>query len=202
MRPRRFRILALVPGLALALWVTVPAMFHLAGTTHAQSDVILNLDVPSAGTTVGIGDRLSIGGWAVDRSGNRSSVDPLTSRPTVEVRAFLDGPPGVGRYIGTAQSGTPRADVARTFGQPEWTNSGFSMVWTPESSHGAHTLYIYAISSAGATATASVAVTVQPRARNCSFIFPCIVARTSDGWDLDYGGPGIFHDRFDEPTMR
>lgn len=192
----RLYIWAVVPAVALALWGSAPAISEWADVSHAQAGVMLTVDKPTDGTAVAIGDRLSIGGWAVDPSGGGSAMDPLGSRPAVEVRMYLDGPPNVGRYVGTALSGTPRPDVGNVFGRPEWTSSGFSLDWIPEGPAGDHTLYIQAVSSGGATATASVAVTVRPLARSCSFLSPCVVGRSWYGWLVDTGGPGLFIDRY------
>jgi hypothetical protein len=190
---------AAAAGILFALWAGTGAVPGWRGVSHAQSEVILNVDVPSAGTAVSVGDKLFIGGWAVDPSERRSAVDPLVRWVPVEVRAYLDGPPSVGTYVGMAQSGTLRPDVANAFGRPEWANSGFALDWVPQrGSAGVHTLYVQAVSSSGGTAMANVVVTIRPGvARNCSIFAPCIVGRTSDAWELDVGGPGIVIERFD-----
>src|SRR4051812_34146527 len=35
----------------------------------------------------------------------------------------------------------------------------------------------------------------QSATSNCSFSAPCVIERSSSGWELDYGGPGRYFDR-------
>jgi hypothetical protein len=55
-----------------------------------------------------------------------------------------------------------------------------------------------------AGASASAAAQVQPSSSSrtridltatCSLSSPCMMGRTSDGWELDYGGPGLYFER-------
>jgi hypothetical protein len=88
---------------------------------------------------------LFVTGWAAmpDTAGTGiSSVD-----------VYLGGTPSQGgTLLGTATYGLPRPDVAEAFGNPEWTNSGFTFTWTPQNmSSSTQTLAIVAHSSMGDT---------------------------------------------------
>jgi hypothetical protein len=95
-----------------------------------------------------------IGGWVIDPRGTGSGI--------TEVDVFLDGQPGTGTFVGAAEYGLPRADVSGFYQQPEWTNSGFNLEWTPRSvSPGQHTLAIVAHSSIGDSTVAEVPITIR-----------------------------------------
>jgi hypothetical protein len=81
-------------------------------------------------------------GWAIDRAATGSG-------PGIEmVQIYLDGPSGVGSYLGTARYGLPRPDVAALYGSPRFSNSGWTLTWQPSAfSTGPHTLYVYAYSA-------------------------------------------------------
>jgi hypothetical protein len=54
------------------------------------------------------------------------------------------------------------------------------------------------VTSSSSTLAAETAPNLAPSrsmASNCSFSSPCMVERTSAGWELDYGGPALYFDR-------
>lgn len=86
------------------------------------------------------GDQVRFGGWAVDR---KAPSDTGISR----VDLYLDGPTGVGSFLGTATYGEGRPDVARSLGRADFERSGWTLSWSPRGIPGGfHEVYAYAFS--------------------------------------------------------
>src|SRR5207248_4628178 len=73
-------------------------------------------------------------GWAVDLDGPDSGVDA--------VNVYLDGDMNNGAFLGAANYGEERLDVAAQLGQPRFGLSGYSL--QVEIPAGSHTLYVQA----------------------------------------------------------
>ncbi|HZT05574.1 MAG TPA: Ig-like domain-containing protein [Chloroflexota bacterium] len=122
-------------------------------TMTPPTDPVVSIDTVNDGETISNGEPMTIGGWAVDPRGVGTSI--------TAVDVFLDGGPGSGRYLGAADYGTTRPDVAGIFQHPDWTASGFAFEWTPRGIRaGDHTLVIVAQSAFGAPVTTEVSVKV------------------------------------------
>lgn len=163
------------------------------GVALAQgSTAKVSIDAPAQGSVLGAGLPVFIGGWAADPSGLGTGVNG--------VDVYLDGPPGTGRLLGSAEYGFRRPDVANVFGKQALTNSGFHYVWVPRGvPAGEHTVYVAARTQAGTVVVESIGVTVLSTSeRGCSFIFPCYIQRSSIAWEIDTGGPGTRFDYFPE----
>ncbi|MEA2638789.1 MAG: hypothetical protein QOF51_183 [Chloroflexota bacterium] len=136
---------------------TVPSgrhLFYIYVTTNcgpAYATIAANvqppffsIDSPAAGATISNGQQIDIAGW-VDGS---------------QVNATLDGPPGQGQAIGTAQVNRARPDVVTATGRTDLANSGYDIIWTasgltPAGSN--HTIYVSTTRS-GQTVTASITI--------------------------------------------
>lgn len=122
------------------------------------------IDRPASGATTA--QRFTISGWAVDPEAPGTGVDA--------VHVYLDGEAGRGYFLGAANYGEERLDVAQQLGQPRFGLAGYSL--QVEVPPGPHTLYVYArrrgsaageVWSAPATVdiVATPAVTVPPAGR-------------------------------------
>src|SRR4051794_32696258 len=100
-----------------------------AGTAAASIRVAIDRPADSALTP----QRFTIMGWAVDPEGTGSGVDA--------VHVYLDGEAGRGQFVGAADYGGERPDVASQLGQPRFGLSGYQM--QVELAAGEHTLYVY-----------------------------------------------------------
>lgn len=183
------------PGRALLLLSLVGvASMALAAPAKAQprASAIVTIDAPGGGEAVPMGQTVHIGGWAVDAGGRGTGVEG--------VEVYLDGEAGAGGVpVGAARYGSPRPDVAASFDRPEWRNSGFALDWVlpHRVDPGEHTLYVYARSGAGLSASSTVSFTVTAEyAHRCTLVLPCLVFLDSYAWEIDQGGPGTFLDAF------
>src|SRR5205823_14999963 len=115
--------------------VTVPVAVRATGPE-------INIDIPSNGQTVALGQRIDLGGWAADAAGAGSGIDMINIYAD---RQANDN----GMMLGSANYGKARADVATAKDKPEWINTGFDFVWMVSGlAPGPHTLYVYAHSTA------------------------------------------------------
>lgn len=125
------RAVRLVAGdLVAALLVFIGAVGPAAA--QGQATTIINLESPSSDGPVST--RLMVSGWAADPTGQGSGVDV--------VLVYLGDPNEGGQELGVATYGQPRPDVARTLGDPRFTNSGFELA--VELPPGEYTLTVYA----------------------------------------------------------
>ncbi len=82
-----------------------------------------------------------IKGWAVDL---RNKENPGISN----IEIYLDGPESYGKFIGNAEYGTPREDVAGYLENSNYLNSGYTFENLIDLEPGStHTIFIYAFSS-------------------------------------------------------
>ncbi|MSQ24654.1 MAG: hypothetical protein EXR58_08980 [Chloroflexi bacterium] len=106
-----------------------------------EQSTIIGVDAPAPNTRVSGASTVLITGWAVDRGATAGTGVDM-------VHIYLDGPTGVGAFVGPATYGAPRPDVAAALGSPRFTNSGWSTSWLPAGlAPGEHVLYIYAYSN-------------------------------------------------------
>jgi len=96
------------------------------------STTLVAIDRPAPGANTG--QRFTIMGWAVDPEGPGSGVDA--------VHVYLDGEIGSGTFLGAANYGEERLDVASELGQPRFGLSGYSL--QIEIPPGPHTVYVQA----------------------------------------------------------
>jgi len=178
-------------GLIVAsVWIILGAYSGLifVGSAVAQdaSQLMLDVDAPSAGANVANGQRIVVGGWAVAAVGGLSSVD-----------IFMDGASS-GLPLGSARLGINRQDVASRFSQPGWAGSGYTFDWVPQNlASGQHTLTIVARFTNGETASQIVPVNACGCGLQGSVTNPIVTSLGPLGWELDTGGPGVWMERPD-----
>jgi len=123
-----------IPGwLVMALTLTLGLAPPLAPLARADAPGTLVVDWPDDGAVVGGG--LVLSGWAA-----ASTVDRGTG--VDGVRAYLDGPAGDGRLLGTATYGLTRPDVALALREARYGASGWQL--DAELPPGPHALFVYA----------------------------------------------------------
>ena len=130
-------MIVLMMGLGLRVAPAAGAPLHDAQT------VLVAVDNPAAGSNVG--GSVVLRGWAADPASPRGTgVD--------RVDVYLNGEAGDGgTYLGAADYGLPRPDVARHLGAPRFGASGFALPLALPP--GPHTLYVYAHASEGTADT-------------------------------------------------
>jgi hypothetical protein len=139
---------------ALTALVALGWLLPAAAAGQLGARIAITIDTPSAGSVITNGHATTIGGWAVDYGSARGTgVDA--------VMISIDGPPSAGTPSVAAPYGSARPDVAQQFGRPDWTQSGFSVSWTPEGlTTGQHTLVVSAHSPQSGWSSNAVTVTV------------------------------------------
>lgn len=147
------------------------------------------LDAP-AGT---VGAAFVMSGWAVDGRGAGTGVD------AVHLWAFPEAG-GAPTFVGVAEYGLDRGDVADALGDPRFTNSGFRLTAPPVLGPGSYWLFAYARSTVTGTfeLTAGVRITV-PSLPVMDVDLPVAGATIAtafglSGWAIDYAsldGPGV-----------
>ncbi len=108
---------------------------HGATTYSYKPNVVAPVGEPPAGGTVTNAGILT--GYAIDKNSfGGTGVDA--------VRLYLDGPEGIGSYLGQAQYGLDRPDVGSYFGDPRFRPSGWRHALNAWSTlAGPHQLYVY-----------------------------------------------------------
>jgi hypothetical protein len=136
------------------------------------------IDRPADGATTP--QRFTIMGWAVDPESTGSGVDA--------VYVYLDGEAGQGYFLGAAEYGGERPDVAAQLGQPRFGLSGYLL--QVEVAPGEHTLYVYArrqgtaeprVWSAPATVGVVAIADGTPTSAGRQPVLPGACARAPDG---------------------
>jgi hypothetical protein len=148
------------------------------------------LDAPASGN---VGAAFVMSGWAVDGRGAATGVD------AVHLWAFPETG-GAPTFVGAAEYGLPRDDVADALGDPRFTNSGFRLTAPPVLGTGSYWLFAYARSTETGTfeLTASVRISV-PSLPVMDVDLPVAGATIAtafglSGWAIDYAsldGPGV-----------
>ncbi len=107
-----------------------------AGEPYVARKITMHIDDPAQGQT--ISGRFELTGWAVEEGGINS--------PEIDAVHVYDGPAaGAKNLIGIANYGTSRPDVASSYGNAAFTNSGYSlMIDCNNLSKGSHIIYVYA----------------------------------------------------------
>jgi len=120
-------------------WDYIREELNLSGEETCEKKIIIFIDKPEEKT---ITTSLEIiKGWAVDL---RNNENPCIK----DIEIYLDGPRGYGKFIGTAQYGLPREDVAEFLENQNYLNCGYKLEKPINLESGStHTIFIYASSS-------------------------------------------------------
>ncbi len=111
----------------------------LQGVPQAKENIRIYLETPSESI---VEKEILISGWATDT--NSSSGTNIN-----RMEIYLDGPRGFGKFLGNAEYGFERGDVAESFGNTNYTNSGFRGTFDISGLEqgSKHSIYIYAITN-------------------------------------------------------
>src|SRR5579871_2570106 len=146
-----------------------PAYASVADTVQPAGP-LLDVDVPTNGTTVSNSQTVDIGGWS---SGTQVTV-------------YLDGT--AGQNVGSAPVNKPRPDVAQVMGQPSLANSGFDVVWQVSGlSNGSHTLNVQATGNGG-SATQVIQLNVQGATAGSYYTYGSAYNSYAGGFTPSYNG--------------
>ena len=87
---------------------------------------------------------IRLSGWAADLS--------IKDSPGIDrIEVYLDGPSDFGKFLGKAQYGLERKDVAAAYGNPNYSNCGYYLTYDGSSLEpgSTHSFYVYAHSITG-----------------------------------------------------
>ncbi len=108
-------------------------------TIRVANTLVGALERPTTATAVG--GVVTIAGWAADRAASSGTG-------VQAVHVYLDGEQGQGFFLGAAEYGQPRDEIATLLGEGRFRNSGYTLTWdTAKVAPGDHTLNVYALSS-------------------------------------------------------
>lgn len=111
----------------------------LQGDPQTKENIQIYLETPSESI---VEKEILISGWATD-------INSSSGTNVNRMEVYLDGPRGFGKFLGNAEYGFERGDVAESFGNANYTNSGFRGTFDisglePGSKH---SIYVYAITN-------------------------------------------------------
>ena len=153
MMARTLAALVLAAGLALSTVGSAPA----SAAPAQAGTIVLQIDNPSPGEQ-NLNPN-SVAGWVIDTgSFGGPGID--------SVLVYADGDQTSGRFLGQAQLGGDRVDVAATFGNPGFRYSGFNfnLAYAQLALNVPHTFTVVARATSGMTTSASVSgVTLAPQ---------------------------------------
>ena len=163
--------------LLVSALVMLAAPSARAATWQAGPDAISDntyagfVDQPVVGALIGAEQPLLLSGWFVDQTAQGwAGIDDVH---------IYDGVSGAGgTFLGRAQVGLSRPDVAQALGNGYWLRSGFSAVLAPLAP-GAHTLSVYAHTPAKGWWFTQVPITVSPAPARSSPPINTLVAPTA-----------------------
>jgi len=118
----------------------------IPGDSNEDENIKLSVDNPSQNEVIEEADKsnIRVSGWSVDFNfSDNTGVD--------RIEIYLNGPKNFGEFLGEADYGTERPDVANTFGNANYTNSGYSLHFDGSSLEegSENTLYVYSFSTSG-----------------------------------------------------
>jgi TolB protein len=116
----------------------------LSGEPGYDENIKISIDDPPETVKEADKTNIKISGWSVD-TGQQNS--PGVDR----VEIYLNGPKGFGKSLGEVNYGIERQDIANTFGNANYLNSGYSLYFDGGSLEAGsdNTLYIYSFSISG-----------------------------------------------------
>jgi len=118
----------------------------IPGETDYDENIQFAVDNPSQNEVIEVADKTNIrvSGWSVD-------FDSTGSTGIERIEIYLNGPKNFGKSLGEADYGIERPDVANTFGNANYTNSGYSLYFDGSKLEDGseNTLYVYSFSASG-----------------------------------------------------
>jgi len=131
-------------------WEYIREKVSVSGDPDHSGTIELHIDDPGHEAIIKEEERssLRISGWSVDLTASAG-----TGIDRIEV--YLNGPKDFGKFLGEAEYGTERQDVANALGNANFVNSGYGISFDASSleSGTENSIYIYSFSSSGAYST-------------------------------------------------
>lgn len=127
-------------------WSYTRQQINIPGSEETDDNIRLSIDDPSHDETIKQADKSSIkvSGWSVDlKQPDSTGID--------KIEVYLNGPKGFGKFLGEADYGIERQDVAAALGNAGYTGSGYLLNFdgTSLEAGSENTLYIYSFSTSG-----------------------------------------------------
>jgi Tol biopolymer transport system component len=136
-------VYALIPKYG---WNYTRERIVIPGEANLDTNIRLSIDDPKDNEVIAEADKsnMKISGWSVD-----PNFQDTTGIDRVEI--YLNGPKGFGEFLGEANYGTERQDVANALGNAYYTNSGYSLNFDASGLEAGseNTIYIYSFSNSG-----------------------------------------------------
>lgn len=127
-------------------WEYTRERIQIPGDLSLDENIRLYIDDPTHNQLIPQSEKnaIHIAGWSADLG--------VSESPGIDrIEVYLNGPRNFGKFLGQAEYGTERADVANAYGNANYTNSGYSMVLDGSSMEegSEQSLYIYSYSTRG-----------------------------------------------------
>lgn len=136
-------VYALIPKYG---WNCTREKIIIPGETNFDENIKLYIDNPSHNEIIKEADKSNmwVSGWSAD-------FNFLDTTGIDRIEIYLNGPRGFGEFLGEANYGTERQDVATAFGRASYTNSGYSLNFDASKLEAGseNTLYVYSFSTSG-----------------------------------------------------
>ena len=127
-------------------WEYTRQRVPVIGNTDYSQNIELHIDGPPHNAVIKEEDKekLRISGWSADLS-----VQESTGIEKIEI--YLNGPRDFGIFLGEADYGRERQDVANAYGNANYTDSGYSLTFDASGLGPGteNTIYIYSYSNSG-----------------------------------------------------
>jgi hypothetical protein len=127
-------------------WDYIRKRIIIPGDSDEDENIKLSVDDPSQNEVIKEDDKsdIRVSGWSVD-----FNYSDNTGVERIEV--YLNGPRNFGEFLGEADYGAERPDVANTFGNANYINSQYSLYFDGSSLEegSENTLYVYSYSNSG-----------------------------------------------------
>ena len=187
-------IYALIPKYG---WNYTREKIKIDGEENLDANIRLSLDSPKEDEVITEANKsnVRISGWSVD-----TIYSENTGIDRVEI--YLNGPKDFGQFLGEADYGTERQDVANALGNANYMNSGYSLDFDANELEAGseNTLYIYSFSNSGAYYLGLRNIKMEGEEKEAEVIFSVEEVNLSDqsiqisGWaiskdDLLQAGP-------------
>jgi len=139
-------------------WEHIRQKAAVGGESEYSKTIELHIDSPSHNSTVEKEDleNLRVSGWSADLS-----VQDSTGIERVEI--YLNGPRGFGSFLGEADYGIERQDVANAYANANYTYSGYSLTFDAGGLEEGteNTIYVYSYSDKDTFTLATRDITIE-----------------------------------------
>ena len=188
-------IYALIPKYG---WNYTREKIKIDGEENLDVNIKLSLDGPKENEVITEANKsnVRISGWSVDTnySGN-TGID--------RVEIYLNGPKDFGQFLGEADYGLERQDVANALGNANYVNSGYSLNFDASrlETGSENTLYIYSFSNSGAYYLGLRNIKIEGEEKEPEVIFSVEEVNLNDS-SIDISGWAISRDDLSQSESR